>query len=119
MVKRDEYRRFALLCLGLANTAPGLADRTHLLTMAEAWLDLADRAARQPARYKLPRSIIRWSEEHSARATPLETRHRLRRLSSGASRLARIRKSAPTVRSVGCLRPVEPPTGWSWRRPLC
>jgi len=51
MVKRDEHRRFALLCLGLANTAPGLADRTHLLTMAEAWLDLADRAARQPARY--------------------------------------------------------------------
>jgi hypothetical protein len=51
MVKRDEHRRFALLCLGLANTAPGLADRTHLLTMAEAWLDLADRAARQLARY--------------------------------------------------------------------
>ena len=51
MVKHDEYRRFALLCLGLANTAPCLADRTHLLTMAEAWLDLAERAACQPARY--------------------------------------------------------------------
>jgi hypothetical protein len=49
MVKHDEYRRFALLCLELASTAPCLADRTHLLTMAEAWLDLADRAGRQPA----------------------------------------------------------------------
>ena len=47
MAKHDEYRRFALLCLELANTAP-LSDKTHLLTMAEAWLDLAERAGRQP-----------------------------------------------------------------------
>ena len=48
MAKHQEYRRFALLCLELANTAPSPADRTHLLSMAEAWLDLAERAGRQP-----------------------------------------------------------------------
>lgn len=48
MAKHDEYRGFASLCLDLAHTAPSPADRTRLLTMAEAWLDLADRAGRQP-----------------------------------------------------------------------
>jgi hypothetical protein len=48
MAKHDEYRRFALLCLQLANAASSPPDRTHLLTMAEAWLDLAHRAGRQP-----------------------------------------------------------------------
>ena len=51
VIKQDEYRQFALLCLELANTAASLADRAHLLTMAEAWLDLAERATRQPPRH--------------------------------------------------------------------
>jgi hypothetical protein len=50
VIKQDEYRQFALHCLELANTAASLADRAHLLRMAEAWLDLADRATRRPLR---------------------------------------------------------------------
>ena len=50
VIKQDEYRQFALHCLELANTAASLADRAHLLRMAEAWLDLADRATRRPPR---------------------------------------------------------------------
>jgi hypothetical protein len=53
VIKQDEYRQFVLHCLELANTAASLADRAHLLTMAEAWLDLAERATRQP-----PRQVI-------------------------------------------------------------
>ena len=49
VIKQDEYRQFALHCLELANTA-ARADRAHLLRMAEAWLDLADRATRRPRR---------------------------------------------------------------------
>jgi hypothetical protein len=45
VIKQDEYRQFALHC-----PAASLADRAHLLTMAEAWLDLAERATRQPPR---------------------------------------------------------------------
>jgi hypothetical protein len=53
VIKQDEYRQFVLHCLELANTAASLADRAHLLTMVEAWLDLAERATRQP-----PRQVI-------------------------------------------------------------
>jgi hypothetical protein len=61
VIKQDEYRQFALLCLELANTTASLADRAHLPTMAEAWFDLAERAApghcpqRPPAGQKDPR----------------------------------------------------------------
>ncbi len=53
VIKQDEYRQFALHCLELANTAASLADRAHLLRMAEAWLDLAERATRQPPRHAI------------------------------------------------------------------
>src|SRR5437660_8873348 len=42
--KADEYRRSAALMLGLAQRTNDLADKTRLLVMAEAWLNLADRA---------------------------------------------------------------------------
>jgi hypothetical protein len=46
MLKSNEYRAFAAHCLTFAKSAPNTADRTRLLTMAEAWFDLADRRTR-------------------------------------------------------------------------
>ena len=42
--RADEYRRSAALLLGLAQRTNDLADKTRFLVMAEAWLNLADRA---------------------------------------------------------------------------
>ena len=46
MRKSNEYRAFAAHCLTFAKNSPNTADKTRLLTMAEAWLDLADRRTR-------------------------------------------------------------------------
>ncbi len=46
MSKSNEYRSFAAYCLNFANSTSDLADKTRLLTMAEAWRDLAERADR-------------------------------------------------------------------------
>jgi len=46
MTKEDEYRRFAARSLELAGRTSDLRDKRHLLAMAEAWLNLADRTAR-------------------------------------------------------------------------
>ncbi len=43
----SEYRRLAAASLDLAKRAVGLGDRTRLLFIAEAWLDLADRVAKK------------------------------------------------------------------------
>jgi hypothetical protein len=43
----DEYRRYAAESLELAGKQPDSADKSHLLLMAEAWLELADRIARR------------------------------------------------------------------------
>jgi hypothetical protein len=43
MSKECEYRAYAGACVDLANKATHDNDRKHLLAMAEAWLDLADR----------------------------------------------------------------------------
>jgi hypothetical protein len=45
MTKIDEYRSFAAVCLDLAKATADRTDKTRLLLMAEAWLDLADRTA--------------------------------------------------------------------------
>ena len=42
-----EYRRLAAACLDLAKRAAVLTDKTRLLLIAEAWLNLADRVARK------------------------------------------------------------------------
>jgi len=42
----DEYRRSAASMLDLAQRADSVADKNRLLVMAEAWLDLAVRAAK-------------------------------------------------------------------------
>jgi len=41
----DEYRRYAADLLRLAGKQSSCADKSHLLRMAEAWLDMSDRAA--------------------------------------------------------------------------
>jgi hypothetical protein len=46
MNKEREYRARAGACVDLANKASNDDDRKHLLAMAEAWLDLADRVQR-------------------------------------------------------------------------
>jgi hypothetical protein len=45
----DEYRRSAASMLDLAQRADSVADKNRLLVMAEAWLDLAARAAKPTA----------------------------------------------------------------------
>jgi len=52
MSKADDYRRHAADTLDLAQRASSTADKTRLLIMADAWLDLADRA-RKLARRKV------------------------------------------------------------------
>jgi hypothetical protein len=44
MSKECEYRAYAGSCVDLANKATNDGDKKHLLAMAEAWLDLIDRA---------------------------------------------------------------------------
>ncbi|MGB6543544.1 MAG: hypothetical protein WBF03_22045 [Xanthobacteraceae bacterium] len=46
MGKVDDYRGFAAAFLDLAKGTADRADKTRLFLMAEAWLNLADRAAR-------------------------------------------------------------------------
>jgi hypothetical protein len=46
----EEYRRSAASMLDLAQRADSVADKNRLLVMAEAWLDLAARAAKPTAR---------------------------------------------------------------------
>jgi hypothetical protein len=46
MSKEDEYRKNAAETVGLASRAATTQDKGRLLAMAEAWLDLANRAHR-------------------------------------------------------------------------
>jgi hypothetical protein len=46
MAKQEDYRRYAAETVGLASRASSTSDKRRLLAMAEAWLDLADRAHR-------------------------------------------------------------------------
>lgn len=55
MSKADRYRRFAASSLELAQRMTDVADKTRLLAMAEAWLDLADRISR-PGK---PHTVVR------------------------------------------------------------
>ena len=43
MSSEKQYRRFAAASLGLSETGINLADKTGVLIMAAAWLDLAER----------------------------------------------------------------------------
>jgi hypothetical protein len=46
MSSESEYRRWAAASLDLANRAAVIADKTRLVAIAEAWLNLADRISR-------------------------------------------------------------------------
>ena len=65
MSKEDEYRGFAASYLKFANASGNIAEKTRLLAMADAWLDLAGRAsrsakqrARQIAEHPLVRKVL-------------------------------------------------------------
>jgi hypothetical protein len=47
MSKEQEYRDFALTTLELAKKHPAGADKSRLLVLAEAWVDLAERVAQK------------------------------------------------------------------------
>lgn len=47
MGMEEEYRQHAADSLDLANRQTTAADKSRLLLMAEAWLDMADRLARR------------------------------------------------------------------------
>ena len=47
MSKQDEYRDSAAQMFGLAARASSSNDKSHLLDLAEKWLDLADRSRQQ------------------------------------------------------------------------
>jgi hypothetical protein len=54
MSKQDEYRQFAADALDMAGKAAAIDSKTRLLNMADAWLNLADRADREPKRPRHP-----------------------------------------------------------------
>jgi hypothetical protein len=47
MATVDEYRRYAAECLALAQQAENPDDKARLLTMAQAWRELARRLSEQ------------------------------------------------------------------------
>ena len=60
--KDAQYRGFAASCLDLAKNSPTLVEKTRLLAMAEAWLNLADRvlqAAKRPIRQIADHPLVR------------------------------------------------------------
>jgi hypothetical protein len=58
MHREDEYRSRAAQTVDLAQRASSSADKGKLLDMAQAWLDLADRA------HKVAKSQLRKFTEH-------------------------------------------------------
>jgi hypothetical protein len=46
-MQENDYRKNAAQTVGLAHRATSTADKVRLLGLAEAWLDLADRAQRR------------------------------------------------------------------------
>jgi len=53
MTKEDDYRRNAAESIQLAQSATSTADKGRLLKLAEAWLDLADRARHMTRRLRM------------------------------------------------------------------
>jgi hypothetical protein len=57
MTKEDDYRRNAAETVQLAQRAGTSSDKGRLLKLAEAWLDLADRARRVTRQLRRPKDI--------------------------------------------------------------
>ena len=62
MASADEYFEYAEQCLVLAARAPTPGDKAHLLQMAQAWRDLADKLIQHQNRSA--------GVDHSARSGP-------------------------------------------------
>jgi len=54
MTKQDDYIDSAAQTFNLATRTSNSADKSHLLNLAEKWLDLADRSERKPKRCARP-----------------------------------------------------------------
>jgi hypothetical protein len=48
MTSSQDYRRLAAECIALAEKATDPSDRVHLLHMAQAWRNLADKQEAKP-----------------------------------------------------------------------
>jgi len=57
MTKEDDYRRKAAESVQLAQRAATTGDKGRLLKLAEAWLDLADRARYVKRTVRKPRDL--------------------------------------------------------------
>jgi hypothetical protein len=78
VAKEDDYRRYAAETVDLASRAKSTSDKGRLLAMAEAWLDLADRA------HRLARNNAGRLKEHpSLPPSSATTDTKLNRLSLG------------------------------------
>ena len=62
MSKQEEYRAHAMKLMELACRQPMGPDKNRLLAFADAWLDLAERAARSPTE-RLRRLVSKDAEE--------------------------------------------------------
>jgi hypothetical protein len=54
MTKQDDYLQSAADAMGLVRRAPSNEDKGRLLKLAQAWVDLADRARRAARRIRRP-----------------------------------------------------------------
>jgi len=63
MTKEDDYRRNAADTIELAHRASSSWDKGRLLRLAEAWLDLADRAHRTARNMRSPMIVHPLVEE--------------------------------------------------------
>jgi hypothetical protein len=57
VAKVDDYRKNAAETVQLAQRAATISDKGRLLKLAEAWLDLADRARRVRPNLPTPRNL--------------------------------------------------------------
>ena len=68
MSRVEEYRRSAASLLDLAQRTDSFANKNRLLVMAEAWLDLANRATKTP--FVRPRSGNGLQSSHYEKLQP-------------------------------------------------
>jgi hypothetical protein len=72
--KEDDYRRHAADTLDLAQRASSTSDKARLLMMADAWLDLAERAHKLARRQaaKILHPLLRSKRDSEAEGSEAE-----------------------------------------------
>jgi len=65
MSKEDEYMQSAAEAMELVRRASSNADKGRLLKLAQAWIDLADRAHDAARRFRRPKSLASSCPEDS------------------------------------------------------